>query len=70
MDRILRPNQVAEFVGLGERRLRQLEAEGKFPRRFKIHAGSNASGYLESEVHAWIQASAAAREAEPGRPRP
>ena len=65
MDRILRPNQVAEFVGLGERRLRQLEAEGKFPRRFKIHPNSNASGYLESEVNAWIQASAAAREAEP-----
>lgn len=65
MDRILRPNQVAEIVGLGERRLRQLEAEGKFPRRFKIHAGSNASGYLESEIEAWIQASAAARVAEP-----
>lgn len=65
MDRILRPNQVAECVGLGERRLRQLEAEGKFPRRFKIHSGSNASGYLESELNAWIQASAAAREPEP-----
>ena len=67
MDRILRPNQVAEFVGLGERRLRQLEAQGKFPRRFKIHPGSNASGYLESEVDAWIQASAAAGRTEPAQ---
>jgi predicted DNA-binding transcriptional regulator AlpA len=65
MDRILRPHQVVELVGLGDRRLRQLEDEGAFPRRFKIHANSNARGYLESEIDAWIQASAAAREGEP-----
>ena len=65
MDRILRPHQVVELVRLGDRRLRQLEDEGKFPRRFKINPGGNASGYLESEIEAWIQASAAAREAEP-----
>jgi predicted DNA-binding transcriptional regulator AlpA len=70
MDRILRPNQVADLVGLGDRRLRQLEREGKFPRRFKIHPNSNASGYLESEVEAWIKASAAAREAEPAAAQP
>lgn len=64
MDRILRPNQVAFLVGLGDRRIRQLESEGKFPRRFRIYPDSNAAGFLESEIEAWIKATAANREIE------
>lgn len=60
MAQILRPHQAAKKVALTERRLRQLEAQGKFPKRFRIHPGSNSTGYLESEIDAWIESSVAA----------
>lgn len=64
MHRILRPAQTAERVGLCDRQLREMEAQGLFPKRFQINPGANnrAVGHLESEVNEWIAARAASRE--------
>jgi len=60
---ILRPNQTAAKVGVCDRQLRDLEAEGLFPKRFLIcpNGKGRAKGHLESEVDEWIQARASER---------
>lgn len=62
--RILRPNETAAKVGICDRQLRDLEAEGLFPKRFTLNpSGSGrARGHLENEVDQWIAARAATRE--------
>lgn len=59
--RVLRPREAWERAGLSRSSCYRLEAEGQFPRRIKL--GSHASGYLESEIEAWIDARVAEREA-------
>lgn len=61
--KILRPSETASKVGLCDRMLRDMEAEGIFPKRFVINPKGRAVGHLESEVEAWMEARAAAREA-------
>jgi len=51
-EKILRRKAAAERVGLTVRHLERLEAAGKFPRRVKI--SERASGWLESDVAAFI----------------
>lgn len=62
--RILRPNETAAKVGICDRQLRDLEAEGLFPKRFTLNPNGKgrAVGHLEHEVDAFIAARAAARE--------
>jgi len=61
--RILRPNQTAAKVGVCDRQLRDLEAQGLFPKRFPLNpSGGRAVGHLENEVDAWIEARAASRD--------
>lgn len=62
---ILRPHQTAAKVGLCERRLRELEAEGNFPKRFPLvpNGRGRAVGHLESDVDQWIADRAAAIKA-------
>ncbi len=59
--RILRPAETWRKAGLSRSTGYRLEAEGKFPRRIKI--SSHASGYIEAEVDAWIDAKIAQRDA-------
>ena len=59
---ILRPTETAKLVGLCDRQLRDLEATGQFPKRFKLHPNGRAVGHLEAEVKEWIAARAASRE--------
>lgn len=61
--RVIRPNQTAAKVGLCDRQLRELEAQGLFPKRFLLNPSGNgrAVGHLESEVEEWIAARAASR---------
>jgi prophage regulatory protein len=61
MQRIIRSNRITEYVGLSRRQCDRLEAEGKFPK--KLMLGEHSSGWLESEIHAWIEARAAERDA-------
>ena len=61
--RILRPNETAARVGVCDRQLRDLEAQGLFPKRFPLNPSGKgrAVGHLESEVDEWIKERAAAR---------
>ena len=61
---IMRPKATSAMVGLGDRQLRNLEAEGKFPKRFALNPpDGRAVGHLRSEVLEWVRERAAAREA-------
>ncbi|MGH8143595.1 MAG: helix-turn-helix transcriptional regulator [Steroidobacteraceae bacterium] len=50
--RVLRLIKVREVTGLSRSMIYQLEAENRFPKRFRL--GRRAVGWLESEVQAWI----------------
>jgi prophage regulatory protein len=52
--RILRHADVAMRLGLSESKLFALVSEGIFPRPFIIVPGGRATGWLESDVDAWI----------------
>jgi predicted DNA-binding transcriptional regulator AlpA len=60
--RILRPSDTASRIGLCDRQLREMEADGLFPKRFQINPGNGrAAGHLESEVEQWIKERAETR---------
>ena len=63
--RVLRPNETVAKVGICDRQLRDLEAQGLFPRRFPLNptGKGRAVGHLESEVDEWIAERAASRVA-------
>lgn len=63
---ILRPNETAARVGMCDRMLRDLEAQGLFPKRFSLNPNGKgrAVGHLESEVDEWIVERAAQRVSE------
>ncbi len=64
---ILRPNETAAKVGICDRELRDMERQGRFPKRFQLNPPKGrAVGHLESEVNEWIEARAAARLAYAG----
>jgi len=50
---ILRPKQVVEEYGLSRTTLWRLEKKEGFPRKIKI--SSRATGYLRSDLDAWLQ---------------
>ena len=61
--RILRVPDTETKTGYCDRQLRDLEAQGLFPKRFSLNpsGGGRAVGHLESEVDEWIAARAASR---------
>ena len=60
MARILRPAETAAKTGVCDRHLRDMEAQGLFPKRFSLNPnGGRAVGHLESEVDDWIAGRAA-----------
>ncbi len=61
---IIRPHAVWAMTGLSRSSIYRLEAQGRFPKRIKI--GDHASGYLQSEVEAWIEDRVNDREAGEG----
>lgn len=65
MARILRPEETTARTGFCDRQLRDLERDGLFPKRFPLNPNGRgrAVGHLESEVDAWIEARASARNA-------
>ena len=52
--KILRFAEVRETTGLSRSSVWRLEHRGKFPRRLQL--SSNAVGWLEHEVLAWLEA--------------
>lgn len=49
--------------GLTDAHRRNLEAAGKYPKRFIIIPGGKAVGWLQSDIKAWIEERAASRGA-------
>lgn len=58
---ILRKKQVSEKTGLPVSSLYEKIRKGLFPKPIKL--GARSSGWLESEVNAWIAAQVASRKA-------
>lgn len=51
-DRIIRWNELRQFIGLSRGWIFLLERDGKFPRRVAI--GPNSVGWKLSEIQQWI----------------
>ncbi len=51
--RVLRLSEVRLTTGLSRSMIYQLEAERRFPRRFKI--GARAVGWAEGEIQTWVE---------------
>jgi len=51
--RFIRISEVKSTTGLSRSHIYDLISKGAFPRQYKL--GERASGWLESEVSAWIQ---------------
>jgi len=51
--RFIRISEVKSTTGLSRSHIYDLISKGAFPRQYKL--GERASGWLESEVLAWIQ---------------
>ena len=61
--RVLRVRDTELRTGYCDRQLRELEAQGLFPKRFPLNPSGKgrAVGHLESEVDEWISERAASR---------
>lgn len=53
VDRVIRDKECRFITSLGKTTIWTLEKDGKFPKRRKV--GPKASGWLLSEVQAWIR---------------
>jgi prophage regulatory protein len=64
---ILKLPAVARRTGMSTDQIYRGERDGWFPRRVKLgsHDNVRASGWLEHEIDAWIEALAKARDAQP-----
>lgn len=62
-DIILRKTDIHRITGFSDVTIRSLEAQGLFPRRFKLNPAPNGKhvGWKASEVQAWIEDRAASR---------
>ncbi len=53
-DRIVRRPELQDTVGLTERQVRNLENEGRFPKRFLIAESGRAVGWSHREIQQWV----------------
>ena len=59
---ILRLSKVREKTGLSRSAIYDLQSKGLFPQSIKLSPYGSAVGWIESEVHQWIQARIAERD--------
>tara|TARA_R110000796_G_C14283413_1_gene402988 strand:- start:81 stop:284 length:204 start_codon:yes stop_codon:yes gene_type:complete len=59
-DRILRPKQTKEIVQLSMPTMYRKAKDGTFPKPIKL--SDHASGWLESEIYAWLEERIAERD--------
>lgn len=57
--RIIRKPELLAMLGLSDATIWRMEKARKFPQRLRL--GGNSSGWLASEVRAWIEERAAER---------
>ena len=66
-DRIVRPKEAEELIGLSGMHIRRLEEAGVFPKRFKLCPDSGkfgACGWMMSRIQAYLKKRAATAGAE------
>jgi predicted DNA-binding transcriptional regulator AlpA len=64
-DRVMRHDEVKALTGYTETHLRRLEAQGRFPRRFKLNPAGGVGGsvgWSYVEVMAWLEERRRSRE--------
>ena len=54
-ERILRWPEVQERAGICRSHVHQLISKGQFPAQIRLTANGRASGWLESEIEAWLE---------------
>ena len=59
---ILRLSETLRRTGLSRSKLYALQSAGEFPQSIKLSRNGSAVGWIESEVHQWIQARIAERD--------
>lgn len=52
MTRLLRKREAADRLGVNPRTLERWEKAGQFPARVRV--GANTTGWLESDLEAWL----------------
>ena len=62
MKRVLKVKEVAEEVGVSVPQVYKLVSLGRFPKPIKL--GERGSGWLRTEVDAWLQSRVDARDEE------
>ncbi|MDR8761984.1 helix-turn-helix transcriptional regulator [Burkholderia multivorans] len=60
MDQLMRMKDVVKKIGLCRATIYSMIGRGEFPRPIRI--GERATGWLESELEAWLAKRSAARE--------
>ena len=61
---ILRMKDVQPLVGLSKSYIYRLGKEGLFPKPISIMSNGNSVGWIEHEIHAWIEQRIAERDQE------
>lgn len=59
---ILRLSETLRRTGLSRSKLYEMQSAGEFPKSIKLSRYGSAVGWLESEVHQWIQARISERD--------
>ncbi|MGO1461774.1 MAG: helix-turn-helix transcriptional regulator [Marinobacter sp.] len=59
---ILRLSETLKRTGLSRSKLYEMQTAGEFPKAIKLSRNGSAVGWIESEVHQWIQARIAERD--------
>jgi prophage regulatory protein len=59
---ILRLSETLRRTGLSRSKLYELQSAGEFPKSIKLSRNGSAVGWIESEVHQWIQARISERD--------
>ncbi|MBT5750111.1 MAG: AlpA family transcriptional regulator [Flavobacteriales bacterium] len=62
MSKILKVKEVAEELNVSVQQIYKLVSKGKFPKPIKL--GERGSGWLTSEIDAWLQSRVDARDEE------
>ena len=62
MSKILKVKQVAEELNVSVQQIYKLVSKGRFPKPIKL--GERGSGWLTSEIDAWLQSRVDARDEE------
>lgn len=59
---ILRLSETLHRTGLSRSKLYELQSAGEFPQSVKLSRNGSAVGWIEAEVHQWIQTRIAERD--------